>query len=90
MPQPVSEKRISTFSSPDACTLTLTVPFRHRKCVGYRVEEKIGEYLSVWTRIAVHRQIRLAVDAEGHALLFETRRRLLITFSVRSPRSKIR
>src|ERR1700693_2665743 len=28
MPQPVSENRISTFSSPDACTLTLTVPFR--------------------------------------------------------------
>jgi hypothetical protein len=30
-----------------------------------RVEKEVGQHLSVWSRIAVHRQIALALDNEG-------------------------
>ncbi len=40
-----------------------------RKRVRHRVEEQVGEHLSVRAGIAVHRQIRLAIDVERQIVL---------------------
>jgi len=67
-------KEISTFSSRTACTLTLTVPFRHRNAWVTELRKKIGEYCPVWTWIAVSSSDPVGSRrGGGHALLFETR-----------------
>jgi hypothetical protein len=43
------------------------------KSVCDRVEEEVGQHLSVWTGITVHRQIGLAIDGEGEILLSQSR-----------------
>src|SRR5205809_764132 len=44
-----------------------------RKRVRDRIEEQIGEHLTIWSRKAVHDQIGCAVDREREALFSQTR-----------------
>ena len=43
------------------------------KCVRDRIEEEIGQYLSVRPGIAIHLQIGLALDVERQVVLSQTR-----------------
>ena len=44
-----------------------------RKAMRHRIENEIAQHLSIRTGIAVHRQIRRAVEEEGQASISETR-----------------
>ena len=44
-----------------------------REGVSHRIQQQVGQHLPIWTGIAVHRQVRSAVDRKGQLLLAQPR-----------------
>jgi hypothetical protein len=64
MPQPSSENRISTLSSPDARTLMDSPRLAVRKSVLDRIEQEDRKKMPAQCRVTVYQQIGLALDVE--------------------------
>src|SRR5882672_1509787 len=72
MPHPSSENRISTLSLPDSRTWMSTMPgLPSGNACATALRNRL-EHLPVGAGIAVHRQVRLAIDVERQIVLAQT------------------
>ena len=75
MPQPLSEKMISTLSLPDSSNQNMAhlAGPAVRKGVRDRIEKQIGQHLAIGPGITVHGEIGLALDIERQIVLSQSR-----------------